>query len=386
MKTRSVLNLMSIACLSALTLQTAAAQSTNDPYYYLGLSGGQTMGKFDEQRMFNSVVFPGASATSFGRDEKDTAFKIFTGYQFNRNWGMELGYFDLGKYRFNTATLPVGNFGGELKVRGVNLNLVGTMPLSDNFSVFAKAGAGYARSEASFNRSGAVVLRNSSLSTRKTNLNGGVGLQYAFNPSFQMRAEYERFIVSNPVGDHGRIDLASVSLIFPFGRTMAPKPMSAEAPYVAPAPAPAPIAPPPVAVAPPPAPAAPSARRVSFSAESLFSFDRADITADGRQSLDKFTSDTRGSSYDMITVEGHTDRLGSSEYNQRLSERRAEAVKNYLVSSDRLEAAKINSSGKGETMPVTKPEDCVGRNATKKLIACLAPDRRVDVVVNASVR
>ena len=387
MKTRSVLSLMSVACLSALTIQSALAQSPDDPYYYLGLSGGQARGSYHESQLFGAVVRQNVNPTSFGREDKDTAFKLFGGYQFNRNWGLEVGYFDLGQYRFNITTAPPGNFNGEVKVRGINFNLVGTLPLSDNFSVFARAGGHYARTQEAFSGNGTVVVLNANPSTRKTNLNGGVGMQYSFNPSFQMRVEFERFRINNPVGDQGNVNLATIGLIFPFGRPMAPKPRMAEAVYVAPAPAPAPpvyVAPPVVVTPPPPPYVAPPARRVSFSAASLFAFNRSDISAEGKLALDKFATDTRGSTYGTIMVEGHTDRIGSSTYNQALSERRAEAVKNYLISSGRLDSGKISSSGKGESTAVTKPGDCVGNSASPKLIACLSPDRRVDVVVNAT--
>ncbi len=390
MKNRSALSLMSVmsvACLGTLALQTASAQSVDDPYYYLGLGGGQATGKYDERQMFNNVTLRNNLPTAFSHNDRNSAFKIFGGYQFNRYFGVEAGYFDLGRYRFNIATNPAGNFNGEVKARGGNLDLVGTLPITDNFSVFAKVGGQYARTEDAFNGNGSVVVLNSNPSTRKTNYNGGVGLQYAFNPSFQMRAEFERFRLDNAVLNHSAVNLASISLIFPFGRTMAPKPRLAETAYVPPVAAPAQpayVAPAPAIAPTPPAYVAPPARRVSFSAESLFAFNKSEIGAEGKKALDKFAADTRGTSYDTIVVEGHADRIGSNSSNQALSERRAEAVKNYLVSTDRLESAKINSIGKGESAPVTKPGDCIGKRATPKLIACLAPDRRVDVVVNAT--
>ncbi len=86
----------------------------------------------------------------------------------------------------------------------------------------------------------------------------------------------------------------------------------------------------------------------------------------------------------MVTVEGHTDRLGSQTYNQALSMRRAQAVKDYLVVSGGLDAAKISAVGKSESAPVTNPEDCKGSNPSARLIACLQPDRRVEVEVSGT--
>ena len=92
----------------------------------------------------------------------------------------------------------------------------------------------------------------------------------------------------------------------------------------------------------------------------------------------------KGTEFDVVTVEGHTDRLGSSAYNQRLSTQRAEAVKAYLVSSGGIPGTKVSAIGKGKTMPVTKAADCAGSKPTPKLIACLQPDRRVVVEVTGT--
>jgi OOP family OmpA-OmpF porin len=104
----------------------------------------------------------------------------------------------------------------------------------------------------------------------------------------------------------------------------------------------------------------------------------------GRMTLDKFASDLKGTKYDSIKVTGNTDRIGSHAYNQKLSEQRANAVSAYLVSAGGVAPARIMSSGVGETNPVTKPGDCKGSKASAALIACLQPDRRVDVEVTGT--
>ena len=132
-------------------------------------------------------------------------------------------------------------------------------------------------------------------------------------------------------------------------------------------------------VTPAPMPAPVERRRVSFSAESLFAFDKSVIKPEGKAALDRFVNELRGTQFERIGVEGHADRLGSNAYNQRLSTQRAEAVKSYLISTGGVAANKISAAGKGETMPVTKPGDCRGNKRTAALVACLQPDRRVDV-------
>jgi OOP family OmpA-OmpF porin len=144
-------------------------------------------------------------------------------------------------------------------------------------------------------------------------------------------------------------------------------------------------APPPVEVVPvAKAVVVPERRRVSFSAESLFGFDRSDIAPAGKAALDTFASDLRGTRFEVITVEGHTDRLGTAAYNQKLSARRAEAVRSYLVSVGGFDSSKVNAVGMGETHPMTAINACKGNKATPALIACLHPDRRVDVEVTGT--
>jgi OOP family OmpA-OmpF porin len=122
-------------------------------------------------------------------------------------------------------------------------------------------------------------------------------------------------------------------------------------------------------------------QRVSFSADSLFDFDKSVVKPAGRLDLDKLAADLRGVNYDVISVIGNTDRIGAQAYNQKLSTRRAEAVSAYLVEAGGIPANKISAKGVGSADPVTKPGDCVGTKATRVLITCLQPDRRVDIEV-----
>ncbi|MBU4520412.1 MAG: OmpA family protein, partial [Gammaproteobacteria bacterium] len=172
---------------------------------------------------------------------------------------------------------------------------------------------------------------------------------------------------------------ASVSLVFPFGR--APERVAAAPVYVTPAPMPAPVA-----VAPMPAPVvmAPVPQRVSFSADTLFGFDKSTVRPEGRVELDKFSNQLSGTNYQSIRVEGHTDRLGSTAYNQALSEERAESVKNYLVTNGNIDPTRISAVGKSETQPVTAAGDCPDSQARSALISCLQPDRRVEVEVTGT--
>ena len=123
---------------------------------------------------------------------------------------------------------------------------------------------------------------------------------------------------------------------------------------------------------------------MSFSADSLFAFDRSTIRPEGKTALDKFASELRGTEFNTIEVVGHTDRLDSPSYNRRLSMQRGEAVKTYLIGSDGVDPSKVAAVGKGESTPVTKPGDCKGNKPSPKLIECLQPDRRVEVEVTGT--
>jgi len=143
----------------------------------------------------------------------------------------------------------------------------------------------------------------------------------------------------------------------------------------APAPAPAPVA--------RSAPAKPVAEKVTFAADVLFDFDRAVITQEGKSKLDDLSGKMKGMNLEVAIGIGHADRIGSAAYNQALSLRRAEAVKNYLISKG-TEPNRVYTEGKGKNQPVTgdkcRKMGAEGR-ANKKLVACLAPDRRVEIEV-----
>ena len=380
---------------SLMTVATAPAWAQEGGYFYGGASLGQSRAKIDEERITSSLLGAGLTTTSMTRDEHDTAYKLFGGYQLNRNFAIEAGYFNLGKFGFSSTTVPTGSLNGQIKLQGLNLDLVGTLPLTGGLSAIGRVGAQYADARDTFSGSGAVNVLNPSPSKRAANYKLGVGLQYEISPTFLVRGEAERYRINDAVGNHGDVNLFSVSLVIPFGRAPAATPRVAAAPaYVEPAPVSAP--PPVVAVAAPIAPvvavAAPIApvvipperRRVSFSAESLFAFDQSTVRPEGRLALDQFSKELTGTQYEAITVEGHTDRLGSDAYNKKLSTRRAESVKAYLVSSGGVDAQKVSAIGKGESTPVTKPGDCKGTKPTTKLISCLQPDRRVDVEVTGT--
>ena len=124
-------------------------------------------------------------------------------------------------------------------------------------------------------------------------------------------------------------------------------------------------------------------QKINFSADALFDFDKAALRAEGRAMLDELTRLLQGANYEVILAIGHTDRIGTAAYNQKLSVRRAEAVKKYLTEKG-IPPNRVYAEGKGKTQPLTKPSDCKRGLSRAQLIACLQRDRRVDVDVTGT--
>ncbi len=145
----------------------------------------------------------------------------------------------------------------------------------------------------------------------------------------------------------------------------APTPAPAPRPAPAPAPAAGPAAPPAVVVVP-----APTSEKVTFAADAFFDFDKAVLKPEGRAKLDDLVSKMSGLNLEVIIAVGHTDSVGSDAYNQKLSIRRSEAVKSYLVTKG-VEKNRVYTEGKGEKQPVADNKTAEGR----------AKNRRVEIEV-----
>jgi OmpA-OmpF porin, OOP family len=136
---------------------------------------------------------------------------------------------------------------------------------------------------------------------------------------------------------------------------------------------------------PPPPPPAPKivVRSIDLSADTLFGFDEASLQPEGKSMLNDLARELRAVRYDTVVVVGHADRIGPPQYNQKLSERRAQAVKEFLATEAQVPPERISVDSKGSAEPVTRPEDCKGQRGDAA-IECLAPDRRVQVQVNGT--
>jgi OOP family OmpA-OmpF porin len=135
-----------------------------------------------------------------------------------------------------------------------------------------------------------------------------------------------------------------------------------------------------------PPPPAPVIQKLTLSTDVLFPFGKAELAPSGQTKLDELANTAQGAEVDRVVIIGNADRIGSDKFNQDLSERRAQAVKDYLaakgVAQDRVQA-----EGRGESQPVTG-DQCKNmgpeRKSNVKLVSCLQPDRRVEIEVLGS--
>ena len=317
-----------LIALAIAAMGTSTAQAADD--WYTGIGAGWAYGH---------------DLNDFGKDaDKDaTALSLFGGYNFNDYYAAELGYLYAGK---------AGVDGVDFKTQGATLSGLARLPLGDIFSVFAEGGA-------YFNH-----VNGNGNSDNGTAPLAGVGLTAKLSDLIDVQARY-RYMRN--LGDEQKtwetdMSVATLELVMHPNRT------SYVAPVAAPAPEPVPE---PVVVD----------KSFSLSSDVLFAFGKSTLKPEGVASLNTLYQqivDVQPKDGSAVVV-GYTDRIGSDGYNLKLSEARARTVADFLVGKG-LPAGKVSIDGRGKAEPVTGTQ-CDGIKAKAQLIACLAPDRRVEVRV-----
>ena len=193
----AVVALAGTLAFSLPSLGMAQAMSGPDSAWFVGGSYGQSKLECDTS---------GIAGVSC--DDSDTAWRIFGGYQFNKNLAVELGYSALGE-----ASISGGGITATVEAKAWDLVAVGILPITAQFSVFGKLGMYMADSELSSNT---PLIPGASDSN--TDITYGIGLQYDFNKSLGVRAEYQQYkkVGSDDVGGDGDVDVMSVGVVFRF--------------------------------------------------------------------------------------------------------------------------------------------------------------------------
>lgn len=217
---RTMMTSRTAAAFGCMAAALAATPSlAQDSGWYGGAGVGRSAATIDDGRITSGLAGQGLATTGIAGRDRDTGYKLFGGYQLNRNFAIEGGWFDLGEMGFTATTSPPGTLSGDVRLRGLNLDLVGTLPLSERFALLGRVGVAHAQTRGRFAASGAVALpyAGASTSERNTGVKFGAGVAWKLADAWELRAEGERYRIDDSVGNKGHVDLLSVSLVYRFG-------------------------------------------------------------------------------------------------------------------------------------------------------------------------
>ncbi|MGZ8270169.1 MAG: outer membrane beta-barrel protein [Methylophilus sp.] len=353
----------------------------------LGLAVAATLGlsfaaSADDMYRGAWYAVPGVSYMNTDSDleaDNDLGGFIAIGKELSPSWDLQ------GRLGYTSANEDTGiaGAGGNYKQTSLGLDAL-YMFSRDKFRPFLLAGIGAAHNNVDYS---GIGLTDKSKTSWMANV--GLGAQYLFNDTFGIQADLRHQWSKAEAQNAARtVDadetigntLLSLGGIFRFG---APAPVVAEA---APEPAPLPVAEPEPAPAPAPEPApevkcVPQVETISIGAEKLFAFNKAGLQDTSVIDNEVVAKMKDNPIFASVKIVGHTDKLGSEAYNQKLSEKRANMVRDYIISKG-IDASRLVAVGMGETSPKV---NCDGTKGRKAMIECLAPNRRVEIEATRSV-
>lgn len=306
----------SMGLLVIIAMASPLAIADDKAGWYIGGSIGSSRTDIDRDGIISGLSTHGFNTSSLSTNDHDIGYKLLGGYQFNRNLALEGGYFDLGKFDYKAITLPQGSMEGEIKVKGFNFDVVGTLNFTERFSGLARAGLIATRSKDQFDGTGAVTPTSSSPNENDIYYKYGVGLQYALTPALNLRVEAERYRINDAIDNTGDVDLISAGLTYRFGAKKNKVVVLVVEPKVEKKVERAII----------------ENKVVVLALEDVhFEFDQSGLTLSAQKVIDENIKLLKKNPNAKIRIAGYTSAAGSSDYNQTLSEQRAQAVKDYLV-------------------------------------------------------
>ena len=333
---------LAIAGLAAATVAQAAPQADT---FYAGAKAGWASVHHGLNQLKDE---PGQTVS-----RNSEAYGVFGGYQITDNLAVEAGYEYFGRAKAKTN--------GEQYFRhtahGTTLALKGSYPVLADLDVYGRVGAASIRSDYKFT--------NAKYHSLKVSPVFAAGVEYAILPELALRAEYQwvsrvgnlgkslrKAGVANDVRYSPDIGSVALGLSYRFGQgapVMAPEVVS---------------------------------KTFNLNSDVTFAFAKADLKPQAQGVLDGIYGEIAQVNNANVKVAGYTDRIGSDAYNQKLSQKRAETVANYLVAKGVSQNA-ISATGYGKANPVTGNK-CDAVKGRKALIACLADDRRVEIAVSGT--
>ena len=339
---------LAIAGLAAATVAQAAPQA--DTFY-----AGAKAGWASVHHGLNQ--FKGNQSQAAKLEQKVTrdseAYGVFGGYQITDNLAVEAGYEYFGRAKAKVGDVQTFRH----TAHGSTLALKASYPVLADLDVYGRVGAALIRSDYKFT--------NAKYHSLKVSPVFAAGVEYAILPELALRAEYQWVSRVGNLGKAARKagvdsdvryspDIGSVSLglSYRFGQG---------APVVAPEVV---------------------NKTFNLNSDVTFAFGKADLKPQAQGVLDGIYGEIAQVKSANVKVAGYTDRIGSDAYNQKLSQKRAETVANYLVAKGVSQNA-ISATGYGKANPVTGNK-CDAVKGRKALIACLADDRRVEIAVSGT--
>jgi len=367
---------LGLAGFAAVSTPAAAADEAG---WYGGISVGESRAYVDDVRIATQLRGSSLTMTTIDDNDRDIGYKLFAGRKFNRHFALEAGYFNLGEFEFAAQTLPAGSLSGTTKFQGLNLDAVGILPITEKFAALGRVGLTYTETKGAYlgtgavsalNAAGANAVGNPSPKESEGSYKYGLGVQYDFTRSLALRGEWERYRVSDAVGNKGDVDLLLIGLVYTFGGEKA-------APAAAPPPAyVAPVAAAPVLVIVPVV-----TQQYCSILDIQFEINKNTVQREAEEKIDKVAIFMRKYPNTTAVIEGHTDEVGNAADNMKLSERRAENVVTYLVDRGGIARSRLRSVGYGETRPIADNATEVGKRLNRRINAIIACATDIEGIV-----
>jgi OOP family OmpA-OmpF porin len=345
------------SCVFVLPLcATASEHPMATPAWYAGFNIGESRLSLDTLQLEQAMQAQSLPLGQINRNTNDTGYKIYTGAALNDYLAIEGGYFNLGEVDFDATTVAENArfpLAGHLQEQGLNLDLVARMFITNALAVTTRLGLTYNDTDARLDYQAPINLSQYNTSKHYLKHKFGAGLEYQMTPNFAMRVELERYRLDDLWGDQGDFKLLSMGFVYQYDRqtayyqpTQAPRPTANPAPQNQPEPM---------------ASEQPAALELTVELSDVhFAFNESELTAETKAILAKHITALKQHPNGQVQIAGYTSASGTEQYNQQLSERRANAVKQYLITEGGLESSRLTNVGYGETDPAeveTTPSD-----------------------------
>ena len=350
-----------VAGLAAASVAQAAPQENT---FYAGVKAGQA--SFHDGIKANSdSTNPRSLGFGTGYNRNSFTYGVFGGYQIlnrdNLGLAVELGYDDFGRVKFKEA----GKVATKHTNHGAHLSFKGSYEVLNGLDVYGKAGVALVRSDYKFyNAANGARDHEAGRHSLRTSGLFAVGAEYAVLPELAVRLEYQWLTRVGKYREQDRPNSAinynpwigsiNAGVSYRFGQGAAPV---VAAPEVV-------------------------SKTFNLNSDVTFAFGKANLKPQAQAALDGIYGEIAQVNNAKVAVAGYTDRIGSDAGNLKLSQRRADTVANYFVAKG-VSADAISATGYGKANPVTGAT-CDQVKGRKALIACLAPDRRVEIAVNGT--